>query len=362
MGSGSLEYYSSFVRSVGGRCTLLRVIGRNIFAGSHNGDLACWEVGSGSEKWRLKFDGPCSSADFDDDFVYLSESNSLHCIEVERGEIIWSSQIEGSCDLVKISKQGIWVTSSVYGIETQDYFDSAVWLFDCHGELVQNWPIESRSWSLEVEGDFAIVALSRPKCGFCTISLESGVKYQSLECSSPVTIGIKAKTGGSIFGHSDGNMSYVTLQNSTTNRIGDGSVTALALEEDWIMGTESGQVISGKGYGSWKVETDEIVDLVEFGPSPEGGFCVWASSWSKEAKLSLFETHSGKEVLRILHDHRVPIGSSEDGVIALGDFSGSVFVLEEGVIRRRKVQSEGGLVEDKKSELLRRKIRRLRTK
>ena len=157
-------------------------------------------------------------------------------------------------------------------------------------------------------------------------------------------------------------MSHVTLDGSTSTSIGKGSVSALTMDEGWVIGMDSGELVSGDNLGSWKVELGGVVDLVKFGPSPDEDSCVWTSSWSDSCRLSLLEIHSGQEKMEIHHDYRISVGSSELGFIALGDFSGGVFLLEDGVIGRRKEQFDEDLDPDKKSELLRRKIRELRTK
>ena len=63
--------------------------------------------------------------------------------------------------------------------------------------------------------------------------------------------------------------------------------------------------------------------------------------------------------MKILHGDRVSVGSSVPGIIALGDNCGRVFLLEDEVIGRRRNQVDRNLDDDKKSELLRRKIREL---
>ena len=361
MATGSLEFYASFVRKVDGPCSIICIEEYVMVAGSRNGELSTWEISSGSKKWSLEFDGHCSSADINDGLVFLSESDNLHCIEIEYGELLWSSELEGSCDLVKFSNEGIWVTSSVYSLEIQDYYDSAVWLFDYQGGLMEKWSIEGRAWSLDSVSQAAIIGLSRPKCGYCTVTREEGVKYHSLDISSPVTVGMSSHKGA-LLGHSDGSMSHVTLDGSYSKSIGKGSVSALSMHEDWVIGMDSGELVSGDNMGSWKVELGGIVDLVKLGPSPDGGSCVWASSWSDSCKLSLLETHSGLEKMKILHGDRVSVGSSVPGIIALGDYCGRVFLLEDEVIGRRRNQVDRNLDDDKKSELLRRKIRELRMK
>ncbi|MEE2629664.1 MAG: PQQ-binding-like beta-propeller repeat protein [Candidatus Thermoplasmatota archaeon] len=361
MATGSLEFYASFVRRVDGPCSILCIEDDVMVAGSRNGELSSWDISSGSKKWSLEFEGHCSSADINDGLIFLSESDNLHCIKIEDGGLLWSTELEGSSDMVKFSEEGIWATSSVYSLEIQDYYDSAVWLFDHQGGLMGKWPIEGRAWSLDSVSGVAVVGLSRPKCGYCTVTLEEGVKYHSLNISSPVTVGVSSQKG-TLMGHSDGSLSHVTLDGSTSTSIGKGSVSALTMDEGWVIGMDSGELVSGDNLGSWKVELGGVVDLVKFGPSPDEDSCVWTSSWSDSCRLSLLEIHSGQEKMEIHHGYRISVGSSELGFIALGDFSGGVFLLEDGVIGRRKEQFDEDLDPDKKSELLRRKIRELRTK
>ncbi len=147
MGTGGLEYYSSLIREIDGECSLLCIEEDSIVAGSRTGELACWNITTGSEAWRVMFGGPCSNADVNCGKLYISEADNLHCIDFSDGAVLWSATLEGSSDLVRCTDNGVWVTSSIYNLEIQDYYDSSVWLFDGKGEMSGRWPIEGRAWS-----------------------------------------------------------------------------------------------------------------------------------------------------------------------------------------------------------------------
>jgi outer membrane protein assembly factor BamB len=360
MGTGGLEYYSSLIRSIDGECSLLCIEEDSIVAGSRSGELACWNITTGLESWRVMFGGPCSNAEISFGKLYISEAGNLHCIDFSDGSVLWSAALEGSSDLVRCTNNGVWVTSSVYNLEIQDYYDSSVWLFDGKGGLSGSWPIEGRAWSLELCQSGALIGLSRPKCGYAHVSISNGVEYFSLEASSPVTIGVKSNEGDFLLGHSNGWISLISGEVASSHQTGGSSITSLDVNDGWVAGTDSGLVSKKGGLNSWEVEFGGIVDMVRFGPSPNGGFCVWISAWSGASKLALLDLESGLIELEVSHRTRIRASCSAPGVIALGDFEGNVFLLEEEVVSRRNKQTEENIERGEKRLLLRSKIRGLR--
>ena len=121
MTKSNLIDYSSLVRVIGAECAFVRVSSELLVSGSKSGEVACWELRSGKEMWRSKFEGPCSNADSNKDFLFVTESDRVQAIMLASGEEAWCVELEGSSDLVRISSEGILVTSSVYNFEIQDY-------------------------------------------------------------------------------------------------------------------------------------------------------------------------------------------------------------------------------------------------
>ncbi|MBV43732.1 MAG: hypothetical protein CMA54_03010 [Euryarchaeota archaeon] len=359
MDSRGLHHFASFVRELNGECTLLRIFGDNLVAGSRLGDLACWSIGSGTEIWRILVEGPCSDCDLEGDLLCVSESDKLHAIDIRTGEFLWNCELEGSSDFVRISG-GVWATSSVYTIEIQDYTEASVWLFDKEGQVGGKWEIEGKAWFLAAESDLVTVGLGRPKCGYANVAIGEGPVYFSVDNKSPITTGAVSDEGSRYLGHSDGGISEITGEGSSSHKVESGSVTSITIEEDWLAGFESGSVLSGPSLGSWSTEVGGSVDAVCLGPSLRGEVCVWSSSWSEKAKLSLLDKISGDIQFEVSHGSRIGKICSAGKTITLGDSEGNIFLIEEGVLRRRFEQVEEGFVEGKKRSLIRRRINSLR--
>ena len=261
--------------------------------------------------------------------------------------------------MVRISG-GVWATSSVYTIEIQDYTESAVWLFDKEGKLEGKWEVEGRAWFLGAKSNLTIIGLSRPKCGYAIVAVGKGPEYFSMENDDPITTGAISDEGLLYLGHSNGGISEITDEGSSSHIAELSSVTSIAIGEDWLAGFESGMVLSGPSLGSWSTKVGGSVDVVSLGPSLGGENCVWSSSWSERAKLSLLGETSGEIQFEIGHDSRIGEICSTEGTIGLGDSEGKIFLIEEGVLRRRFEQVEEGVGEDQKRSLIRSKVRSLR--
>ena len=147
----SLESYSSFVREVDDECAFVRASGDFLFSGSRSGEVACWNISSGAEIWRMMFDGPCSDSDCNEEILFFCESGSIHAIRISSGEVIWSVRLEGSSDFVRVSNGFVWVTTSVYNFEIQDYSEGAVWQIDFGGDVRNRCETVGRAWSLSAQ-------------------------------------------------------------------------------------------------------------------------------------------------------------------------------------------------------------------
>tara|TARA_Y100000588_G_scaffold46636_1_gene44057 strand:- start:578 stop:1666 length:1089 start_codon:yes stop_codon:yes gene_type:complete len=360
MAQSSLEFYSSLVRQVDGGCAFLRVSDDFLVAGSSSGQVACWSLSNGSEVWRHEFEGPCSDADILGGFLYFTESNKLHSIELKTGFLLWAIELEGSSDFVRCTRRHLWATSSVYNFEIQDYSEGAVWKLGLDGEVIRSWKTEGRAWALSSLEDSALLGLSRPKCGYATVSELSELEYVSLENKNPVTVGNDDGGLRVFLGHSRGGVTEISQGESSSLSRSESSVSAIEFNDGWIAGLESGEVIVGEEFGSWTTNIGGLVENVCIGPSLDEGRWVWASSWSKESGLAIMELSSGTVKLGIPHPSRIISVCSIEKTICFGDSTGLVFVLEEDVLRRRFSQRDEKVLEENDRSAMREKIRRLR--
>ncbi len=356
----SLESYSSFVREVDDECAFVRASGDFLFSGSRSGEVACWNISSGAEIWRMIFDGPCSDSDCNEEILFFCESGSIHAIRISSGEVIWSVRLEGSSDFVRVSNGFVWVTTSVYNFEIQDYSEGAVWQIDFGGDVRNRFETVGRAWSLSAQESQVVMGLSRPRCGYAIVTEEDGIEYLELEEQHPVTIGNEGGDCPVVLGHSNGMVTEIVGHKVGTTAHGESSVRAIDHSDGWVVGLDSGFVSSSEFFGSWSVNLHGVIDIVRFGPSLGDEKGVWASSWEKESKIFLIDSSDGSVELEISHHSRIGCSFSIGNTICFGDSSGCVYVVEEDVLRRRfSLPAEEISEEDRNSEM-RRKIRGLR--
>ena len=360
MSVANLESYSSYVREVDGECVFVRVSNNFLFSGSRSGEVSCWDISTGMELWRSNFEGPCSDSDCDDEVFFLTESDSIHAIMMDSGEVVWSVKLEGSSDFVRVSSGFVWVTTSVYNFEIQDYSEGAVWQIDFEGGVRNKWETLGRAWSLSDQEGKLVLGLSRPTSGYAIVS-ENGIDYPELEKPQPVTIGNGGEGVPVVLGHSNGSVSEIVDHLvKTVSQVGS-SVRAIDYCGGWVAGMDSGCVSSSEDFGSWSVNLGGIIDVLSFGPSLVSERGVWVPSWRDgESAIFLINPKGGGIELEISHHSRIVSAFSGEEVICFGDDAGCVFVVEGDVLRRRFYMPLEEMAEGDRSSELRRKIRGLR--
>ena len=319
----SLTDYSSLVREIGGECAFVRVSGELLVSGSKSGEVACWDLSSGKEMWRSRFEGPCSNADSNKDFLFFTESDRVHAIVLSSGD-------EGS-----------------------------VWKIDYSGKVRWRGDTIGRAWSLSDFQGQAIMGLSRPKCGYA-IASEKGIEYHELEENKPITAGCKLDGGGIVFGHSNGSVTEIYGEVCSTVSVGDSAIRAVDCGTSWVAGLDSGVVSTGESLGSWKIESMGSIDVVSFGPSLEDVAGIWYSSWDGEGGIFLVDSSIGSLQLERSHESRIVACFATEHTICFGDISGCIHVIEKKVLRRRFGRLPERDIESGRESELRKKIRALR--
>ncbi len=355
-----LERYSSLVRKVGSECTFLEIISDFLVVGSKEGRVVCWNLTNGSKIWSLDFDGPCVQCDVLGMSIFFTESNMVHSIDIESGEVLWTLKLEGSSDLIKVDGENLWVTSSVYNFEIQDFSEGSIWKISTDGRILRTWSTVGRAWSVSCLEGVSYFGLSRPKCGYAKI-VEDKIEYFSLKNGAPITIGIDDGVDRIFFGHSDGKITQLGIKEELLFQRSESSVTAIDYENGLVAGMESGVIFSGEEFGSWTVNLEMPIESIAIGPSlviDEMG--LWVTCGSEECEVSLLNIGNGVRELVIPHTSRIESVCSSGRVICFGDWDGDVFVIEEEVLRRRFLDSEEVYLERKDEAVIRRKIRELR--
>ena len=355
----SLQDYSSLVREVEGECAFVRMTGEFLVSGSRSGEVACWEISNGTEMWRLSFEGPCSDADSNDGWLFFTESDRVHAIELGSGKEAWSVELEGSSDLVAVSSDFIWVTSSVYNFEIQDYSEGAIWQIDHSGEVRNRWDTVGRAWSLSDFQGRALMGLSRPKCGYA-IASEEGIEYLELEEKHPVTVGCKLVGGGVVLGHSNGSVTEIDEGGFSTASFGNSAVCSIDCRSGWVVGLESGGVSTSDSFGSWSIDSFDSIDVVSFGPSLNENAGVWYTSWNEGGAIFLVDSSIGSVQLEISHHSRIVTCFGTENTICLGDDAGCIHVIEKDVVRRRFKRLPGRDPDSGRDSEMRKRIRALR--
>ena len=360
MDVANLESYSSYVREVDGECVFVRVWNNFLFSGSRSGEVTCWDFSSGVELWRSVFEGPCSDSDCDDEVFFLTESDNVHAIRMHSGEVDWSVKLEGSSDFVRISNGFVWVTTSVYNFEIQDYSEGVVWQIDFEGRVRNKWEAFGRAWSLSDQEGKLVLGLSRPRSGYAIVS-ENGIDYPELEKPQPVTTGNGGGDVPVVLGHSNGSVSEIVEHVvKTVSQVGS-SVRAIDYFGGWVAGMDSGGVSSSEDFGSWSINLGGIIDVLSFGPSLVAERGIWVPSWRDgNSVIFLINPKGGSVDLEISHHSRIVSVFGGEEVICFGDDAGCVFVLEGDVLRRRFSMPLEEMEEGDRSSELRRKIRGLR--
>ena len=355
----SLEGLASLIRNIGGSCTLLNLRDGYLIAGTKSGKISCWRVSDGSNIWKRDFDGPCNDSDIFGPCIYITESNKVHSIDFADGRVNWTVELEGSVDLISAGEEHVWVTSSVYNFEIQDFSEGAVCQIDLNGKRTGTWPTEGRAWSLSNVKGAAYLGLSRPRCGYGIIS-HKGIEYFPLGHSSPVTVGDGNGINGVIFGHSDGGASQLVNGEISTFSARGSSATAIHCSDGWIIGLENGEIRGTGDFGSWRSKLEGQIEGFSIGPPLGESPVLWASSWEDTSKISLFDIANGEVILKMEHSDRVSHMCGSQKVICFGDTKGNLLILEAEVFRRRLQEFRPAFVKSGMESEMRRKIRELR--
>ena len=348
----ALTSVSSLRRDLGDECTVLRIHGNRIFAGSREGVLACWMAATGEKVWEASLAGPISSLDFAEDRVYVAESSMVHCVNNDSGEIVWSRELEGSSDYVVVD-DGVWATSSVYEIEIGDYTESTIWRFDGAGELQQRWTIAERCWFIGSDESGLVLGLGRPRCGALRLN-DGELGHLEIPDAGPVTCGTVA--GNRILlGHSDGKVSEVDGSDCGSALEGESPVSAvLGVENETIVGLEHGMVVSSAG---WSHSSGGAVAALSLGPWLSSDRVVWISSGHG---VSVVHQDGGNPLLELVHECRITESDSNGDIIVLGDSQGAIHLVERDVLSRRLEQETDKSDDDAKKKEMMDRLRGLR--
>ena len=304
--------------------------------------------------------GPISDLAVSDGRVYAAASSDLHALNASNGDVIWSRPLEGASDYVQVGDGIVWAASSVYEIEISDYTETTVWMFDSEGSLKERWTFPERAWHFGLHDDGGVLlGLGRPRCGLLWIRSDEGASHHSLMRISPVTVGACGSGGRFLLGHSDGSVSVVVDSAAEASEERSSPVRAIcSSNQDWFSGHDSGEVVSSRG---WAISAPGAVESLAVGPSGSEGGGIWVSRWNgATSSVVIVDAAAGSVLLELEHGHRIRHIQSANGNIALGDSSGRIHLIEEGVLSRRLEEVVGESGDDERRSRLMERLRQFR--
>ena len=346
-----IEDLASFVRDLGSECTTLNINQSYLVAGSKLGRIKLWEINNGQVKWSLDVEGPISDLEIAEK-IYLTASADLHAIDMESGALEWSRNIEGSSDLIEIDEDTIFVTSSLYEIEIQDYTESTLFKFNKKGELIKSINFEEKPWFMKKHNGKIVLGIGRPRCGFLTIDNENKILHTQTKGNSPVNMGIKTNTGF-LLGHSDGTITEMNGDKCEYIQCGNDSITAMfSTNISWQVGDSKGCLFSSYG---WKVDLEgKISSIVETEDY------IWVSTISKNTTIHLLEKENGSVKYQFSHNNEIQLMKLLHYNLAISDEEGKIMFFDTRTLDKRiKSKSDSDQNIDRRN-LLKKRLRALR--
>ena len=351
MQNRSLEEIASFVRDLGSECTCLVLHNNMLISGSKEGRIASWNIENGHEEWQCDVDGPISDMEISDR-IYFTASAELHAMKIETGEIEWTVDIGGSSDFIKIDNDSIWVTSSLYEIEVQDYTETTLLKFDKNSKLIKKITFEEKPWFIGLSDNNLALGIGRPRCGCLFVDSDYVLSHKEIKDNSPITMGIETELG-LLLGHSNGTITEINNGEINIMRFEEYPISSILRNNHYrCVGNDNGTIISSK---NWERNFVKKIDcLIKIENS------IWASTTTNKNNIYILDEDNGDTKYKIYHDSRVRLIRYINGKIALSDEKGKVMLLEPDVVFRRLEEVSEMMQDQEKRDLLKKRLRELR--
>jgi len=371
-----------FQRQIDASVSCIHIDEERLIAGDWDGGIHCWDL-NGESLWSTKTSNRVGDIALSKTSVYAVCGRDLTAIELLTGTIQWTSELEGSSDLVSCTPDGssIIATSSVFDLEMNDFLESTIWKFNDEGNILYREAIDERPWSLEMRIDgTAFLALGRPRCGMIRVN-EEGIRHMKLPTNSPATCGhIGSKY--SIIGHADGTLTgldggLILDDEDFTNQ--PGSIEALSSSKIGFMvssspektpaSADSNSIASiARSYGVkgaliWQIETTNgsTIEHIEHGPEFDSDQTAWIVSWDHTTSTIMVNSATeDKHYTAFKEQSRVNAIQACGDFIAIGFDDGSLFLLQGELFHRRLLQNKDVHTSERRSDLAD-KLRRLRS-
>ena len=346
-----IEDLASFVRDLGSECTTLNMGDNFLLAGSKIGRITLWDTNTGQEKWTTEVEGPISDLGIDER-IYLTASAELHAIDKENGAIEWSVDIGGSSDMIGINGEKIFVTSSLYEIEVQDYTETTFFIFDKSGELITSIDFEEKPWFMGKQNHKIILGIGRPRCGILTVDGEYNISHSKTDGDSPVNMGIKTNKGF-LLGHSNGSITEIIDSDRKSIQCGNDSITAMSSAGfSWQVGDKNGNIFSSDG---WRKKLGNRINSIV-----EAKHHIWVSVTSEKNTVYLLDKKDGGIKHQFSHNNKIQLMELEDDNLAISDEEGKIMFFDMKTLDKRIKTVVEVSKDSERRNLLKKRLRALR--
>ena len=346
-----IEDLASFVRDLGSECTTLNMGDNFLLAGSKIGRITLWDTNTGQEKWTTEVEGPISDLGIDER-IYLTASAELHSIDKENGAIEWSVDIGGSSDMIGINGEKIFVTSSLYEIEVQDYTETTFFIFDKSGKLITSIDFEEKPWFMGKQNHKIILGIGRPRCGILTVDGEYNISHSKTDGDSPVNMGIKTNKGF-LLGHSNGSITEIIDTDRKSIQCGNDSITAMSSAGfSWQVGDKNGNIFSSDG---WRKKLGNRINSIV-----EAKHHIWVSVTSEKNTVYLLDKKDGGIKHQFSHNNKIQLMELEDDNLAISDEEGKIMFFDMKTLDKRIKTVVEVSKDSERRNLLKKRLRALR--
>jgi len=347
-GSARLSDLTSLIRSLKASVTTIAQNDKSFISGDAEGMVSAWSVSDGANLWSIDLEPSASSIVFADDIVAIAHGGQITAVNPDDGTIIWAIPVDGACDLVVFDGQSLWVTSSVYEIEIEDYVACRIMRIEPRrGTIEQSIPLPSKAWTLDAFGHGCILGLGRPQPGTYIIKKgENGLSHLKATPRNPISHSSKSSDSRMSFTTSDFHAFQVDHEGKVLDIVEDAILAGFTHHGSWITYNQNGEVGNVKldvenlnDSPQYLSSTDEMTLLVTGKPSSTGVAYI--------EKLQMKWTHTS-EITKV-HSHL--------DRIVLGCNNGDILLLEANVLKRRISESQ---FPDEDDSLIRARLRLLR--
>lgn len=331
----------------------------NLVAGGWDGQIRKWNS-DGDLLWSENLPDRISEIIFHDNQIIVTAGLHVIAIDTENGRVNWQHPLEGSADSAIVENEEIYVTSSVYDIEHNDFLESAIWKYSLEGEQMWVIRMDERPWFILSHNSDVIVGLGRPMSGWGEVLPKGELINHQLETTSPIMCGAKSSKEV-LFGHADGTISSTTV---TKNKFVESVEILLATENFITASLEGGKLISTNKSNQeiWRASGTPI-------SSQAIGFMLgenrthWTTRWSgTQGSLEVRNLDDGNLIAQSEISQTRSIFTNDSRVV-IGSEDGKIHVWEKEMFDRRIQSTDEEITEStSKRDALKERLRALRNK